>query len=265
MHSDYHIHSDFSTDSKTPMREYCERALSLGLEEICFTDHVDYDVVNAYTANQTVDYPAYFKAIEDIQAEYAGRLTIKAGMEFGVQVHNAHKYTRDAQTYPFDFILLSSHEIDNQELWLYSYQEGKTQLEYNRGYYANLLKLVQTYDDYSVLGHLDVIKRYDKAGILEDDVCLDLITEILKEVIRKGKGIEVNTSSYRYRMPSLTPSKTILSLYRELGGEILSLGSDAHNLDHLGEHMASVRKQLRELGFTRYCTFTKRQPVFHDL
>lgn len=265
MKSDYHIHSDFSVDSKIPMEAYCEQAILIGLEEICFTDHVDYDIVNQYTESQTVDYRAFFDSIETMRQKYEGRLIIKAGMEFGPQLHNLDRYALDAKSHPFDFILLSSHEIDNKEFWLYQYQEGKTQIEYNRGYYTNLLEIVKSFDGFSVIGHLDVIKRYDKAGVLDDEICIDLIRELLVEVIRKGKGIELNTSSFRYGMNDLMPSSTILKLYKELGGRIITIGSDAHNLANLGEHMDLVKEKLKELGFEEFCTFDQMNPVFHSL
>ncbi len=247
------------------MEVYAQAALVQGLNELCFTEHVDYDVVNEYTYLNTFTYDTYFKAIEEIRSRYQGRLIIKAGIEFGIQLHTIDRYRDDARKYPFDFIMLSSHEIDNQEFWLYAYQKGKTQLEINRGYYANLLELVKNTTDYSVLAHMDVIKRYDQDGILDDEVCIDLIEAILIEVIKQGKGLEVNTSSFRYGMQDLTPSKRILSLYRALGGTILTLGSDSHKIDQLGQHMDHVRQELKSLGFTQFCTFDRMKPIQHSL
>lgn len=265
MKCDYHIHSEHSCDSKVPMDSYAQAALALGLDELCFTEHVDYEVFNEYTHLNPFTYDGYFSAIETMKARYAGQLTIKAGIEFGIQTHTIERYRQDAKTYPFDFIMMSSHEINNQEFWLYAYQEGKTQLEVNRGYYENLLQLVKNTTDYSVLGHMDVIKRYDKEGILPDEACIDLIEAILIEVIKQGKGLEVNTSSFRYGMIDLTPSKQILSLYRSLGGDLITLGSDSHQLEQLAQHMDRVRCELKGLGFTQFCTFEKLKPIRHLL
>jgi histidinol-phosphatase (PHP family) len=222
-------------------------------------------VVNEYTHLNPFTYDNYFKAIEIMKTRYKGQLTIKAGIEFGVQLHTIARYREDARKYPFDFIMMSSHEIDNQEFWLYAYQKGKTQLEVNRGYYENLLELVKNTTDYSVLAHMDVIKRYDQDGILDDEACIDLIEAILVEVIKQGKGLEVNTSSFRYGMHDLTPSKRILSLYRSLGGTILTLGSDSHKIDQLAQHMDRVRQELKDLGFTQFCTYDRLKPIIHSL
>lgn len=265
MKSDYHLHSNHSPDSITPMDVYCDKAIELGLDELCFTEHLDHDMVYTYSARTTFTFEDYLADIRRLQEKYQGRLTVKAGIEFGIQRHTIQAHQKDYETYPLDFILLSSHEIDNQEYWRHDYQKGKTQLEYNRGYYENLLQIVKAYDGYSVLAHMDVMKRYDQNGILDDELVIDLVEKILKVIIKKGKGLEVNTSSIRYGMKDLTPSKRILSLYRELGGTILSLGSDAHQVLHLAEHMDFVRSELRELGFEEYCTFEKMVPQFHAL
>ncbi|NTW91642.1 MAG: histidinol phosphate phosphatase, partial [Erysipelotrichaceae bacterium] len=130
-------------------------------------------------------------------------------------------------------------------------------IEYNRGYYEYLYKLVDQFDDFSVLGHLDVIKRYDPQGILDDEHVMDIVEKILKRVIEKGKGIEVNTSSYRYNLPDLTPSTRILKKYYELGGRILTMGSDTHRIDQLKDHFEEIIIQLKDIGFSELYTFDK--------
>ncbi|WP_423784330.1 hypothetical protein [Faecalibaculum rodentium] len=112
---------------------------------------------------------------------------------------------------------------------------------------------------------MDLIVRYDKAGVYPFEKVKDLITEILKVVIADGKGIELNTSSVRYGLSDTQPSRDILRLYRELGGQIITLGSDSHRPDHLGAHIASSMELLKELGYEAFCTFEIGRPVFHPL
>ena len=116
-----------------------------------------------------------------------------------------------------------------------------------------------------MLGHLDLIRRYDNAGDYPFEYTKPLIREILQIVIQDGKGIEVNTSSYRYGLNDLTPSEEILHLYRELGGTILTIGSDSHKPEQLGAHISDTRKRLKELGFRSFCTYAEMKPVFHEL
>ena len=265
MRADYHIHTNFSVDSKLEMEEIILRSIEIGLDEICFTDHVDYDVKNHLVDKQEVDYPEFIKEYNRLSELYSDKISIKLGLEFGVQLYTMHRYVADMKKYDFDFILLSCHQIDNKELWLNHYQEDKTQVEYNRGYYEYLYQLVDQFDDFSVLGHLDVIKRYDQNGVLDDEFVIDIIERILKRVIEKGKGIEVNTSSYRYNLPDLTPSRRILKMYYDLGGRILTMGSDTHRIEQLKDHFEEIIVQLKDMGFSKLYRFDKMKAIPYNI
>ncbi len=251
-------------------------AIGLGLEEICFTDHVDYGIKVDWDSGEeirwrngepfaNVDYPRYFAKIADLQEKYGDRIGIRRGLELGVQSHTIDAYNRLTEKYPLDFAILSIHQVHDQEFWNGEFQEGRTQAEYNEEYYREMLRVVQSFKHYSVLGHMDLIVRYDKAGVYPFEKVKDLITEILKVVIADGKGIELNTSSVRYGLSDTQPSRDILRLYRELGGQIITLGSDSHRPDHLGAHIASSMELLKELGYEAFCTFENGRPVFHPL
>lgn len=265
MRADYHIHTNFSVDSKLTMEEIIIRSIELGLDEICFTDHVDYGVKNQYVDKQEVDYPEFIKEYNRLNEKYKERIVIRLGLEFGVQLETMNLYREDMQKYDFDFILLSCHQIDNKELWLNQYQATKTQLEYNRGYYEYLYKLIDEYDEFSVVGHLDVIKRYDQNGVLDDSHIMDLVERILIRLIEKNKGLEVNTSSYRYNLPDLTPSTLILKRYYELGGRLLTMGSDTHKIENLKDHFEEIIIQLKEIGFTKLYRYEKLKPIPFDI
>lgn len=259
--ADYHTHTAFSDDSQTPMEDMVRRALELGLTEICFTEHVDYGV----KTDLNCDYPQYFSVIKEMREKYRNRITIRAGIEFGVQLDTISQYQADVQKYPFDFVILSNHQVNNKEFWNYQFQEGKTQAEFHTAYYEAILAVMERYQDYSVLGHLDMIKRYDPYGPYPDEHILPLVEKILRRAIQDGKGIEVNTSSFRYGLQDLTPSEAILERYHQLGGRLLTIGSDAHEVRHLGDHIPEVREILREIGFRELCTFEGMRPVFHPL
>lgn len=276
MLTDYHVHCEFSDDSVYPMEDVVRDAIGLGLEEICFTDHVDYGIKVDWDSGEeirwrngepfaNVDYPRYFAKIADLQEKYGDRIRIRRGLELGVQSHTIDAYNRLTAKYPLDFAILSIHQVHDQEFWNGEFQEGRTQGEYNEEYYREMLRVVQSFKHYSVLGHMDLIVRYDKAGVYPFEKVKDLITEILKVVIADGKGIELNTSSVRYGLSDTQPSRDILRLYRELGGQIITLGSDSHRPDHLGAHIASSMELLKELGYEAFCTFENGRPVFHPL
>ena len=276
---DYHLHTYYSDDSEYPMEQLVKDAISKGLAEICFTDHVDYgvkadwmDMSDTYQPEEkaklpvmNVKYPAYHAEISRLKQIYAGEITIREGMEFGMQVHTIPQYQKLFSLYPFDFIIMSCHQVEDKEFWTQDFQKGKTQEEYNRKYYEEILGVIKEYKCYSVLGHLDMITRYDPAGIYPFDRVEDIITEILKLAISDGKGIEINTSSHRYGLPDLTPSRNILKLYRELGGTILTIGSDTHEPEHLGAYVKETLEDIKGMGFTSICTFQNMNPIFHKL
>lgn len=276
MFCDYHTHTVFSDDSNYPMEECVKDAISLRIKEICFTDHVDYGVkydlkdlkpeeVEGKVLN--VDFEKYFPEIERVKELYKGKISIKTGLEFGVQKQTIPQYEELFKKYPFDFIIMSVHEIDNKELWNHSFQDGKTEAEYYSLYFENIYYLVQNFHNYSVLGHLDLLKRYDeKDGYNPFIENKEIITKILKYIISDGKGIELNTSTKKYHLDDLMPSRDILRLYLELGGEILTIGSDSHcKKDLTNSHIEELKQELREIGFKKFCTFEKMQPTFHEL
>lgn len=276
MFADYHVHTHFSDDSTYLMEDVIKDAIHMGMDEICFTDHVDYGIKVDWDSGQdiiyrdgepmaNVDYPAYAEQIGILRKRYGDQITIRMGMEFGMQMHTILQFETLYGRYPFDFIILSVHQVEDQEFWTQEFQRGRTQQEYNERYYEEILNLVKNYQHYSVLGHLDLIVRYDEKGVYPFEYVKSYVEEILNEVIRNGKGIEVNTSSYRYGLADTTPSREILKLYKELGGRIITLGSDSHKPEHLGVCMEETKELLRSIGFDSFCTYDKLQPIFHAL
>lgn len=270
MFCDYHVHTHYSDDSEYQMDDVIQDAVKMKMDEICITDHVDYgikvDVEDHHKYPHkllNVDYPRYFQDIERLQELYP--ISIKKGMEFGMQTHTIDQYQKLFDSYPFDFIILSCHQVNDLEFWTQDFQKGKSQKEYYERYYQEILNVIQVYKDYSVLGHLDLIVRYDLQGYYPFENVKDIVTRILKTVIEDGKGIEVNTSSHRYGLKDMTPSLDILKLYKELGGKIITIGSDSHQKEHLGAYIEETKDVLRNLGYQYYCTFDHMQPLFHQL
>lgn len=182
-----------------------------------------------------------------------------------MQIHTISKFEALYERYPFDFIILSVHQVEDKGFWSQEFQQGRTQKEYNERYYEEMLALVKQFQNYSVLGHLDLIVRYDKMGTYPFRYVKHYVEKILREVIKNDKGIEVNTSSYRYGLKDSTPSMAILEMYRDMGGQIITLGSDSHAPAHLGTHMKTAKELLKSIGFRNFCTYDKMNPIFHEL
>lgn len=280
---DYHVHTAYSDDSVYPMEEVVKDAIEKGICELCFTDHVDYGIKRDWddprgilyrpgdvgepelVPNTNVNYPEYYAEICHLQEKYAEQIRLKLGMEFGMQVHTIPDYERLYTRYPFDFIIMSIHQVEDKEFWMQDYQRGKSQQEYNEGFYRETLRVIQQYKNYSVIGHMDSLVRYDEAGLYPFERLKPIITEILKTVIHDGKGIEVNTSSHRYGIEDLCPSRDILKLYRDLDGEILTIGSDSHKKSHLGAYIPETLRELRDMGFRRIYSFERMRPIAHEI
>ena len=261
MLADYHLHTSFSDDSEFPMEASINQAISLGIQEVCYTEHIDYGV----KTDINCDCEAYWKEIRRCRELFGNRITIKGGMEFGIQTGTVSVFKRTFHKYPFDFIIFSCHQVDNKEFWNGSFQQGRSQREYQERYYEEILKVMNLYEDFSVLGHLDLIRRYDPLGEYPFHKVQDMIEKILKTVIEKGKGIEVNTSGYRYGLKDVSPSVRILKLYREFGGEIITIGSDAHKKEDVGFKLTDTKNLLKDLGFRYFCTYDDMTPVYQML
>lgn len=273
---DYHMHTTFSDDSSYEMEECIKDSIESGIDEICFTDHVDYgikDDLDIYSGEKSeknkfnVDYDKYFNDITILSNKYKDKITIKKGLEFGVQSHTIDKYNTLASKYNLDFVIMSVHRIENKGFWNGNFQKGKTEPEYYREYYKTIYNLVQKFHNYSVLGHLDLIKRYDdKDGYDSFTANKDLIEKILKYIIDDGKGIELNASTEKYGISELMPSKEILSLYHKLGGRIITIGSDSHSKKDIERvNIKKFMNELKKIGFEEFCTFENMKPIFHRL
>lgn len=260
--TDYHVHTEFSGDCNTPMAEIVRRSIQLGLKEVMLTDHLDFDYPNKELSFE-IDYEEYMRNINILRAHYK-EIDILMGVEVGYQPHLNDRFNEVLNAYPFDFVICSIHawnglEIDKGDLF-----KGRSQEDGYRAYFEMLKHAVENFNNCDVYGHLDFIVRYgdfqDKT--LSYQTYKDIIDEILSMIIKKGKGIELNTSGLRYNLNSMHPNRDILKRYFELGGGIITLGSDAHMLKDLCADFDKAIKHLKEIGFTKITTFKNRKPSF---
>lgn len=265
MYYDYHVHSDFSSDCDFSMEQMIHGAINTGLKELSFTDHVDYDYCDD-SIEFLVDYEKYFNKLKHLQEKYKNRISIKKGIEMGLQPHLVDKCSKDIRSHDFDFVICSLHTAQNKDLYLGNFFSGKTQQEAYEDYFKDVLKVVSSYGDFSILGHLDIVRRYGNfEKPLKNRDFKDLIEMVLKKLIEKGKGIEINTSGFRYNLGIYSPCDDVLKMYKDLGGEIITLGSDSHNPNTLAYKFDDVYKDLHSAGFKYITTFEKMKPKFIKL
>jgi len=252
------MHTRFSFDSEADPREHVLKAIEMGLDEICFTDHRDFDYpIDPFE----LDTKAYFPYMRALKEEFKDKITIKIGVEMGLDTDHIDEINEFINADPYDFVIGSIHVIHHTEFYYGEYFKGKTKEEAHREFFEETLKCVQTFDCLNVLGHMDYIMRY---GPYEDKrvdhaAYKDLIDEILLTLIKKGKGIEVNTSGYATNSDCGFPNYEIVKRYKELGGTIITVGTDSHTSDRVGEHVEDVLHHYKEIGFEDVSTFTRRQ------
>ena len=260
---DFHTHSHFSNDSNAPMLAMAEGAKSIGLKGICFTDHVDFDYTNPQL-NYEFSYNDYLNELNSIKALVSENFEIYSGLELGLQPHLKEKNEAFLRDKCFDFIIGSIHLVGGKDMYDGSYLDGITHNEAIMNYFRDMQQCVDNFRDFDVLGHLDGIRRYlykNDSGF-SYEVYKGLIHNILSQLINSYKGLEVNTSGIRYGLSSFHPLPDILKLYRFLGGEIITLGSDSHSPGTLGYEFRSAMDLLKDLGFRYYTIFKERKPVF---
>lgn len=267
--ADYHVHSEFSGDSQSSMESMIEKAISLGLTRICFTDHIDYDYPEQYLDGCQpfeFDIDAYFDRIHALQSAYQKEIKVLAGVELGVRPYLAPRLNQIVESYPFDFVIASSHLIGSYDPYSPDYWESI----HNNGdigigqYFDSIIENVQAFTNFDVYGHLDYVVRYipDKDFRYEPEKYQEHIDRLLKAIIKAGRGIEVNTAGLKYGLPFAHPHKWLLKRFFELGGKYITIGSDGHKPEHLGYDFAKEGKILEDLGITRYAVFEQRKPIF---
>ncbi len=257
--ADFHTHTSFSGDSDEPMRETARAAVSRGLKTLCVTEHCDFDYPEA---GFEPDMPAYRAELLKVREEFSGKLELLFGIELGLMDYLAPRLNEFTKAWEFDFIIGSSHLADGADPY---YPEYFGQLGTRNGilrYFESILANVRAFDGYDVYGHLDYAVRYCAEKTYDPLDFREPLDEILRLLVQKGKGIEVNTAGLRSGLPHCNPHPFILRRFRELGGEIVTVGSDAHKAADVARDFPAAERALADAGFTRYAVFRKRKPVF---
>ncbi|NLD49737.1 MAG: histidinol-phosphatase HisJ family protein, partial [Clostridiaceae bacterium] len=219
---DCHVHSSFSGDSNMDGQEALEAAKEMGLLGIAFTDHLDIDYPN-YDDVFLIDFDEYSNYFDLLKLNNKDKIKVFKGIEVGLQPHVIEETHEVIKKYDFDFVIASVHIVDKLDMHNGDFCENKTRFQAYSRYFEAVLEALELYNDYDVLGHLDLVRRYgryDDKSIKYSDFS-DYIDPILIKLISNGKGIEINSSGFRYGLNSTMPDINILKRYKQLGGEIV--------------------------------------------
>lgn len=259
---DFHMHSRVSFDGHDTGEALAKAALAAGLKEICFTDHMDYDplIEKQFMVFSEEAYRAEYDRLE------VPGLKIRRGVELGMSGENLDFLRTSAKAYPYDFVLGSVHFVDGLDVYLEPFWKGKTMEEAEKRYLEETLVCVQRNDDFDVLAHLNFISKSlanPNPRPLSYEAHREILDEILCTLADKGKGMEMNTSGVDRRVGYL-PTADFFRRFKELGGEIVTVGSDAHRCDRVGQYCGDACAILGDI-FGYVCTFENRKPIFHKL
>ena len=266
--ADYHIHSRISPDAGTSMRELAERGIALGMDELCFTDHIEPVAWGTTQPREPFDWAALETEFRTAKEAVRDRIQLRLGMELGDASWDlAHTERLMADAPQLDFLIGSVHMLskrfDGQDLYFF---DPKDEREARAGMadYLEQVRSMAAWGQFSVLGHLTLPLRYlnEIHGFqLTFDGFEEEIAEIFRLLMQNGCGIELNTN----RGNTPLPDEKWLRMYREMGGEIITLGTDAHSAEYVGCAVRERQELLRKCGFKRFCTFEKMQPIWHEL
>ncbi len=268
--ADCHLHSSFSADSTAPMEDMVKAGIERGLTTMCFTEHNDFcmpTLPDFPPEKWVLNTDSYLYELLKLKEKYADRIRILFGVEIGFQECCVREDAVYAKSHEFDFIIGSTHIVRGMDPYYPEFFEGRDDEEAFHEYFEDELKNIKKHSNFDVYGHLDYIVRYGKSVSKEYDHSrhADLFDEILKTLIDKEKGIELNTGGIKKGMKEFHPCEKILRRYKELGGEIITIGSDAHKPENVGEYFDRAAELLKECGFKYYCIFEKRTPEYHRL
>lgn len=259
---DYHLHTRLSYDGEGDPMAMIRKAKELGLKEICFTEHVDFDP-GAVPVKMDFDVQEYWDVYEHLDVE---GIKVRRGMEFGIMKDNHADFDAALKRYPFDFVIGSMHFVDGLDIYEPPFWASISPKEAEQRYFDQLLECVRAHDQFDVLGHITYIGKlaanpYRRPIAYAD--YKDHLDEILRILVSRGKGIEINTSGVD-RCGDYLPGVDYLRRFKELGGEIVTVGSDAHDESRVGQYCKEACCAVADV-FGYVCTFENRKPIFHKL
>ncbi len=256
---DYHVHSHYSCDSQATMADMCRAAVAQGIQEIGFTEHFDLHP-GEKECRDWFRLDAWAAELERMRAEFAGHLTIRAGIEIG----EPHRFQAEARAmlarYPFDYALGSLHWVGDDSMFDKRFFEQTPYAEAFRLFYEELERMTRV-GGFDILSHFDVPVRtaFSVYGRYDPREHEDCIRPVLRNLIERGIALDLNTAALRRRARVLTPGLDILRWYVELGGERVTLGSDAHRPEQVGLHLDAAVETARAAGLKNVTHFEQRR------
>ena len=261
---DYHIHTSYSPDSKLDPEEAVCAALAVGVTDLCFTEHMDLGH-HMRMYDRDPDFDGMDVTISGLREKYP-EINIGKGIEAGYIPETAKQTAKVLKEQRFDYVLLSTHCVDGMDCGVPESKRGQDKITAYQRYLETVYESVT--DDrlteyYDCVGHIGYIAKglHYEDNAFPYEMFPELFDKILSEIIKRGKGIEVNTSGID-RGGHVLPHPSIIRRYRELGGRMITIGSDAHRSEHVGAYIKEAVNIIVEAGFEEITVFHDREPRF---
>ncbi len=258
---DSHVHSNNSFDAKDSVKELCEWAVKNEIQGFCITDHLDINDCDEVMERSIIKSHEETREASEI---YGDKLKLRVGIELGQPLQNQQLSERILRGFPCDFIIGSMHNVKGEKDF---YFMGKPDFQHRleellTKYYEEYYEMVK-WGKFDVIGHITYPLRYIEGNFnIKVDMSKynEIIFEMLKVAVDKSVGIEINVSGFRQPYGKQFPDFNHIKEYKELGGEIVTIGSDSHNRFSLGQHFKEGKELLLEAGLNHYCEFENRKP-----
>lgn len=260
MLADFHIHTCFSGDSDANVDTVIQSAISKGIKHIAITDHNDFEFEDG---KFELDIEKYFEYMTNKKIEYKDQINLSVGIECGLEPRFADRIEKLLASYNFDFVIGSSHVINGRDPYYKEYFENRPVHDAMVEYLESIIENIQLFNNFDVYGHLDYMMRYAPVSHEEKrykyEEYGELFDTILTTLISKGKGIEINTSPLRGGFADTNPNAQVIKRYKELGGKIITIGSDSHKPEDVGANFDNAKNLLINSGFSHFNVFSERK------
>ncbi len=259
---DYHLHSSVSFDSKCDAEEMVKAAESIGLKEICFTDHYDFND-DIEKQHDIFDIDKYRSVYDDLRSD---SVIIRRGVEFGLTPWNMGELRELLSKFDFDFVIGSVHYAGGYDPYCEEYWTHNGAWQGFEKYLLQTLECVKKHRNFDVLGHINYacksVYNPTKKPLKYGDYS-DICDEIMKTLAENGIGMEINTSGVD-RVGEMLPNCDYIKRFRELGGEIITVGSDSHDGKRMGQYISEALEVAKDV-FGYVNTFENRRIKYNKL
>lgn len=259
---DFHVHSIYSHYCKYSMDKMIEAAINKRIKALYFVDL--FEIAGNMNLYFEFDILEYWKEVKKYNFKYKDKIDILCGLELGISKEDIEEAKQKIDNQPLDMIMLALHRVGNKFFNNGEFFRNRRPSSIYEDYYKEMINILDNFDNFDILGHIGILESY-KHNIFKDFKFEDnsnLIYEVLERLVKMNKGLEINTSILRFNEEYINTQFKILKMFNKLGGEIVTIGSDAHTPDQIGFEYKKAVQVLKNAGFENVCFFRKRLPNF---